>query len=134
MPPKLRPALPPKQTIDKSREDLAQIDLKFKSSLVELRSRSGCKQFHVAYCHDLCGTSSSYPKPFRPGEEDYDDLPAEADVPAIPAKKHRRQQRALGSTNEDSAAAGGGVGSREFEDYDDPIRQHCHPMENTGLH
>ena len=47
VPPKLRPALPPKQMIDKSREDLAQIDLKFKSSLVELRSRSaGKNQFH----------------------------------------------------------------------------------------
>ena len=50
VPPKLRPALPPKQMIDKSREDLAQIDLKFKSSLVELRSRSGCKnQFHISW-------------------------------------------------------------------------------------
>ena len=36
--------------IDKSREDLAQIDLKFKSSLVELRSRSGCKnKFHISW-------------------------------------------------------------------------------------
>ena len=39
VPPKLRPLLPPKQTIDKSREDLAKIDSQFKSSLLELRKR-----------------------------------------------------------------------------------------------
>ena len=48
MPPKLRPALPPKQTIDKSREDLAQIDMKFKSSLVELRSRCGADSPNIS--------------------------------------------------------------------------------------
>ena len=37
LPPKLRPNLPPKQKINKSQDDLARIEQKFKSSLAELR-------------------------------------------------------------------------------------------------
>ena len=65
--------------------------------------------------------------PARAGEEDYDDLPAEPDVPAIPAKKHRQK---AGSTTKDSVV-GADITTREFEDYDDPIRQLSPLMEKS---
>ena len=51
---------------------------------------------------------------FRVGEEDYDDLPGETDIPSIPEKK---------SLQKGPPAATRDVATREFEDYDDPIRQ-----------